>query len=226
MTEGIQKREQLVLDVVQEYLEKNRHFSSKQIVPFIGSRFAKSSININNIGIEKILNSLVEKSIIVEGSKLTRSSILLNSNRRLMLYHIQKNPGVYFNQIVNVLNLTIPVVGWHINVLVNFNCILKVKIKSHEAYFDSSIKPEYYEVLHFLALEKSKEIIEFLKGIDKGITKTKLSEILKMHSNTIKKYIEKLEGFGLILSEKLSNKTLYSINMSKFNKLKNKFNHL
>jgi len=61
------EQEKLVLDVVQEYLNKNRYFNMNEIISFIIARFRTASININISGIEEILRSLVSKNLIVEG---------------------------------------------------------------------------------------------------------------------------------------------------------------
>ena len=101
MAEIVANNEQTVLNIINEYLDKNRFFSANDIVPFISSRFAKSDINININGIRTILKSLVEKNFIVEGSKLTRNEILTNINRKKIYEYIQKNPGSHFNKIVS-----------------------------------------------------------------------------------------------------------------------------
>ena len=82
MVEVIASNEQTVLEIINEYLDKNRFFRVNDILPFISSRFAKSGININVNGIRTILKSLVEKNFIVDGSKLTRDEILFNFNRK------------------------------------------------------------------------------------------------------------------------------------------------
>ena len=125
-------------------MDKNRFFSANDIVPFISSRFAKSDINININGIRTILKSLVEKNFIVEGSKLTRNEILTNINRKKIYEYIQKNPGSHFNKIVSNLNLNIPVVAWHLNILIKFNFISKEEIDNSDVYFDLNIDREIH----------------------------------------------------------------------------------
>lgn len=218
------ENEKIVLSIIEEYLEKNRYFKSKEIVPYINSRLAKSSININEEGIKAILNSLVKKNLIVEGSKLIREDVLLNSNRKDILDYIKKNQGINFNKIVNGLNLSIPVVEWHLNILLLFNFIRKVKIDNLDAYFDLHIKPEDEKVIHLLTREKCKKIIEYLKINGEGVTKNQLHEMTKLHPNTITKYVDKLDEFGLLKSEVSSNKILYYLNMDYFKELNNILN--
>ncbi|HEC36854.1 MAG TPA: hypothetical protein ENI29_01375, partial [bacterium] len=89
------KQEKIVLTVVQEYLNKNRFFNMKEILPFIHARFKMASININLRGIEELLKSLAEKKLIVEGSKLYKDDILNNLKRRKIYDFIKENPGTY-----------------------------------------------------------------------------------------------------------------------------------
>ena len=223
MSEVLLDYEDLVLEFIHEYLDKNRNFNSKKIIPFLNSRFAKSSININVNGIKAILSRLVGKNIIVEGSKLIKDDVLLNTNRNDIYDFILHNPGIYFNKIVNELKLSIPVVEWHLNILKKFDFIRIEKINSHEAYFDIKVKSQDKLIIHLLSREKCKQIVDYLKLNNEGISKYQLSEELGMHPNTITKYVNKLFELGLLSKKALSNKTLYFLNIDFYNELKKKF---
>jgi len=212
MIEQLLEEEKLVLDIVHEYINKNRHFDTNTIIPFINSRFSKSSVNINNNGIKSILQSLIRKNIIIDGSKLTKDNVLLNENRKLIFKYIKKNPGIYFYKLVKELNLTIPVVGWHLNVLLKFKFIRKIKIDNHESYFEENKKSQYNKAIHIITQEKSQKIIQYLIINNNGNTKNHLSVKLGMHSNTIAKYIENFEEYGLIIKKNFPKKILYFLN--------------
>ncbi|MHA1988052.1 MAG: hypothetical protein ACW98D_15565 [Promethearchaeota archaeon] len=78
----LQEQERIVLNVVQEYLNRNRYFNMNDILPFIHARFKMASININLRGIEEVLRRLVNKNLIVEGSKFTKNDMLKNVKRK------------------------------------------------------------------------------------------------------------------------------------------------
>ena len=208
----LSSEEQIVLSVVQEYLDKNRQFNMEKILPFIISRFRLASINISKNGIEEILRSLIKKDLLVEGSKLSRDDILLNLKRLQIYNFILRNPGTYFNRIIKELNLSNHIVVWHLNMLMKFNYISKEVFDNHDIYFDSNLAFEEVKISYFTLKEKSKKIIDFLKVNNDGITKTRLSEALKMHPNTITKYLNNLLEHNIIKKEKMSNKTLYFLN--------------
>jgi len=110
----LSENERLVLKVVKEFLNKNRIFEIAKILPFINSRFKMSSTNINNEGIKDILKSLVRKRYLMEGSKLTRETILNNIVRNAIFEYITVNPGIYFSRILKYLTLNNYTLVWHI----------------------------------------------------------------------------------------------------------------
>lgn len=212
MLEELLTREKIVLNAVQEYLSKNRYFNMSEILPFLISRFKMASVNINTKGIEDILRTLVKKKIIAEGSKLIASDILENLKRKEIYYFILKNPGTYFYKIVKELEMSNHVVVWHLNILLKFNFIKKEKIENHAIYFDSKFNLKNSKLKYITSKEKSKIIIEYFRKNDFGITKTQLSKDLKMHPNTVSKYLKSFEQLNIIKKKKVSKRTIYFLN--------------
>ncbi|KKK41320.1 MAG: hypothetical protein Lokiarch_43790 [Candidatus Lokiarchaeum sp. GC14_75] len=206
------KQEKIVLTVVQEYLNKNRFFNMKEILPFIHARFKMASININLRGIEELLKSLAEKKLIVEGSKLYKDDILNNLKRRKIYDFIKENPGTYFNKIVGNLSFSNHVVVWHLSILLKFNFIKAERIENHEVYFEFNFDLKNSTLKYFTSKEKSKRIIQYLKANDIGITKTKISTNLNIHINTTSKYLDSLERLNVIIKKNFSKKILYFLN--------------
>jgi len=145
MAEELAEEEELVLNIVQEYLNKNRQFMFEEIMPFLNSRIRLSSANISKEGVRKILISLTNKKLIVEGSKLFKSEILENQKRKNIYEFIAKNPGTYFNRILHELNFSNHIVVWHLSMLLKFDFIHKEKLENHEIYFEA--KKEFQEVI-------------------------------------------------------------------------------
>ena len=213
----LQEQEKLVLNVVQEYLNKNRYFNMNEIIPFIISRFRNASININISGIEDILRALVKKNLIVEGSKLSIKDVLQNQKRKGIYEYILENPGIYFNRIVRELDISNHVVVWHLNILLKFRFIRKAKFENHDLYFDSNFDEKELKLKYITSKEKGKNIIEYLKEFDFGVTKTQISKELKMHINTVAKYLKKFEQIGIVVSKKVSKRILFFLSEDFFN---------
>ncbi len=212
MSSELLTHESLVFSVVQEYLNKNRYFDVNEILPFIVSRFRMSSININMKGIEEILKSLVKKKIIVEGSKLSIDEILNNEKRKKIYDFILDNPGTYFYKIVTKLGISNHVVVWHLKMLQKFNFIKVEKFENHNVYFDAQFNVKNSKFAYITSKEKVKKIIVYLQENDYGISKSQLSNALKMHPNTISKYLKMLEQFNIVIKKKVSKRVIYFLN--------------
>jgi predicted transcriptional regulator len=203
------EEEEIVLNFVHEYLNKNRQFSFEEILPFLNSRIRLSSINISTEGVRKILISLTNKKLIVEGSKLLKNEILNNKKRNDIYKFVVENPGTYFNRIVHELHLSNHIVVWHLNMLLKFDFICKEMLENHEIYFETCTEIDNMKLKYFKTKEKSQKIISFMKNDNIGISKTNLSQELKMHMNTLAKYLNLLEKFNVIVKKKIDNNYLY-----------------
>ena len=209
MAAELAEDEEIVLNIVHEYLNKNRQFVFEEILPYLNSRIRLSSINISHEGVRKILISLTNKKLIVEGSKLFKNEILNNKKRKDIYEFVVKNPGTYFNRIIHELNLSNHIVVWHLNMLLKFEFISKEILDNHGIYFDTSSEIDNIKLKYFTAKEKSQKIINFIKNDNIGITKTHLSQELKMHMNTLAKYLNLLEKYDIIVKKKIDNNFLY-----------------
>jgi len=212
MATKLAEHEEMILGIVHEYLDKNRQFTFEEIIPYIISRVRLASININKEGVKAILKSLTNKKILVEGSKLAKSDILLNQKRKKIYKYIVKNPGTYFNRIVNELDYSNHIVVWHLNMLLKFDYIHKEQIENHEIYFDATEEIDKIALNYFTSKEKSREIVNFLKKDDSGVSKTSLSHELSMHMDTLAKYLNILEKYNVIDRKKIDNRYLYFLN--------------
>ncbi len=209
MMTNVLEYEELVFNLVQEYLDKNRVFKMDKIVPYVQNSLSRNAIRLTVPSIKKIIVSLIEKNKIAEGSMLTKEDVLENPTRVKIYEYIVKNPGVYFNKIVKETEINIPVVAWHINMLIKFDFVKKEKIDNRDIYYKSDLDIETVKKAVILSSEKNQKILFFLKENDSGLSKTQLSDALQMHPNTISKCLEDLENIKVINNLTESNKTLY-----------------
>ena len=210
MSQILEEYEDIVFEMIQDYLNKNRIFDMKKIIPYLISKFAKSKkIKINNDGIQKILLSLAKKKMIIDGSKFTKTDVLISSKRKKIYDYVKKNPGVHTAKIAKKFKMGNHHVCWHLTMLVKFNFIKKMIIDDRSVYFDSNIDLKESKKLYLISKEKSKRIINYLKINNFGITRTKLARVLNIHRNTIKNYLKSLEEFNIIYKIKRSNQILY-----------------
>ncbi len=200
--------EEIIFNAVQDYLNGNRILESETIMSCIKSRFSKVSININETGIKKHIESLVEKKRIVEGSKLTKDDVLFNPKRKEIYDFIIENPGSYLNKIVNGVKLNHQTVQWHVNILLQFDFIQKTTMDNHEIYSDSNINKDEIHILYLRKKKESKKILDYLKKEQAGSNKTQLASELEMDPKTITKYLNLLEKANFIEKKKYSAKEI------------------
>ena len=93
--------------------------------------------------------------------------------------------------------------------LLKFDFITKEILENRDIYFDASTEFDDIRFMYFTSKEKSQKIINFMKRDDLGITKTTLSQELKMHMNTLAKYLTLLEKYKVIVKKKIDSKNLY-----------------
>ena len=212
--------ESQVLALVEEFLTKNRVCYKSDLVSFINNRNFQESNGLNHNGIEHIIDSLASKHIIVEGSKITRNTILSNLNRRSIYEEIKNNPGIYLNKLSKNLGLSIFLTNWHLNLLLRFNLIRKQENNNQIAYFDSELPLENDYILQIISRVKCSELIEYLKLNLKGCTKSQIAKTLRMHHTTVNKYLEILVDNQLVNHRTLDKQNLYCLNNEKLGNLK------
>ncbi|MBN1801772.1 MAG: HTH domain-containing protein [Candidatus Lokiarchaeota archaeon] len=208
---NLSEQEEVVLNVILEYMDKNRFFDTKKILSYIHSKFKLMSVDINNTGIFKHLQSLIDKRMIVEGSKLIRNDILKNQKRNYIYEFVMKHPGSYFLKILEGTGFPNHVVTWHLKSLVEFGFLKKVTFDNHEIYFSSTISIKNAKLMYVIRKKRTKKIIQYLNENDHGVSKTELANALQMHINTVSKYIDLMEKFNLLTKILDKQKTLYFI---------------
>lgn len=201
-----------MLTIIQDYLNKNRVLDIEKIIPFIQSHLREKSKRLTAYGIQLILKSLLEKKLIVNASKLSHDDILNNEKGKKIYNFIVKHPGTYFNRIVSNLDISSHVVVWHLNMLLKFQFIIKEKIENREVFFTPNIDKRKKQLFYYVSKTKSQKIINYLKMNNIGVSKTQISSKLKMHINTVSKYLKILQNFNIISKEKHSKHLLYLIN--------------
>ena len=66
----ITEYENLILTLVQDYLNQNKYFNMRKVISFINAKLRTYSVDLNYRAIEEILRSLTKKKLIDEGTDL------------------------------------------------------------------------------------------------------------------------------------------------------------
>ena len=194
----LDREEAKVYNLVKEYLKKKPFFSILDIMSYLNYYLRKSE-TINKKKIEEILNTLIEKNLIIPGAKLVKENIFENPRRKEIYEYICDNPGCNINDIMNILQIGSNQVLWHLKFLTKFQFIRKVEFDNQKTFFKFQLNEHYDELFYYLKNESIIKILKLLKSSKEGINPTKISKLLKMHYYTLKKYLNVLSRLNLIL---------------------------
>ncbi len=163
--------ENRTLDFIRIYLKRKNGFTIEKVVPFILSNLNPEE-NISKRDIIASVYSLIEKRIVVPGSKITRDKIFDNKTREMIYNYITEYPGSYKRQIRDILKIGPHELCWHINVLDNFQLIRKVRFDRSWAYFDIHLSDKYDKARFYFRNKITYEIYTFIKEhiFENGIT--------------------------------------------------------
>lgn len=151
---------QQVLDIAERILSENRALDAKLLY-----YEARRRLGIDRKILLAIIKSLLEKKILVEGSKLTREIVLSNVHRKNIYNFIKTHVGSNFSMIREAYKGTTGSSGqliWHLQMLLKFDYVKKVKFKKYTILLPIEIGEEM-GIYHFLLRDElNKNIINLL----------------------------------------------------------------
>lgn len=210
-----------VLVLIKEYLNNNRVFNAKEIVPFVMNGIKSSDLENppNESGIQKIIWKFIKERIVVQGSKLSKYTILENGTRKGIFNHVNKYPGSHLREIMDKLSLGSHVAMWHTNLLIKFGLVRSSKIGKYKAFFNNSLEASLDTEIFHLGNRNINEIIQILFTSSDGLTINQMSTQLGMHYNTTTNYLHTLNQMQLLYQNEDNNQTLYLLNRERFKEL-------
>lgn len=166
------------MEIAKELLSKNKALDIDLLYTI-----AKRRLNLPRKGLISIIQYLLNKKILVEGSKYTRESVLANKNRVLIYEYITTNLGAHFSSIrkeafpdVEDELKSIGQVVWHLEMLIKFKLIKKMNIGNYVIFLPIEID-EKEGLLHFFLNDAINEKILILLV---KMEKVKRSDVYKL----------------------------------------------
>ncbi|MFW9820653.1 MAG: hypothetical protein ACFFE5_13670 [Candidatus Thorarchaeota archaeon] len=168
-------------------------------------RRAKRELKIPREGLLTIIQYLVNKKIIINGSKFTKDTILDNDVRNLIYRFIQKNIGLHFSAIkrhlMTILKDSQIGVGqliWHLEMLLKFNLIKSFTLSNHTIFISSEtddlIAKIYYLARHIIRNKIFRHLIE-----KERTTRPVISEEINENREKVYYHIKILTEYSCIL---------------------------
>ncbi|MFW9929832.1 MAG: hypothetical protein ACFFD1_10610, partial [Candidatus Thorarchaeota archaeon] len=140
-----------VLAIAKEIIDQNKTLNAELLY-----NVAKKRLGIPRRGLTSIIQTLLNRKILVEGSKYTRDTVMQNRFRRKLYEFIKKNIGTHFSLIKNQLQfneegkITSPGrLIWHLEMLLKFNFIKRIKLKNFTLFLPLEVSEEE-GMIHFI----------------------------------------------------------------------------
>ena len=167
---------------------------------------SKKQLKLPRKGILDIINFLLNEKVLIEGSRLTRNSILSNQYRKRIYDFIINNIGSNFSLIRDKVhvdnngNIGSPGhLAWHIEILLKFNFIKKIKYKNYTILAPNNLDDNEI-IYYFLLRDKlNNEIIRVLIEYDQ-IKKSELHNHLNIQREIIYYRMNNLLEHKIILT--------------------------
>jgi predicted transcriptional regulator len=129
---------------------------------------AKRFLKIPGSGLKTIIQMLLNRKILVDGSRFTRETVLKNDFRYKVYKIIKTNIGAHFSFLKNEISdqkegeMGVGHLIWHLEKLLEFNLIKKVKVKNCTIFLPVEIDDDIGILHFFLRDEVNRKIVEFL----------------------------------------------------------------
>jgi hypothetical protein len=164
---------QNVIKIAQEIISENKVLDTETLY-----NMAKNQLNIPRKGLLRIIQFLINKKILVEGSKLTKELVLNNAYRRRIYRFIKSHIGVHFSIIKKIIfeaesdkSGSAGQLLWHLKMLIKFNYIKKIRFKKYTIFVPVEIDDKMGKIFFLLRDKINKKIVNLLvkkKSIEKS----------------------------------------------------------
>ncbi|MBN1216031.1 MAG: hypothetical protein JXA99_11410 [Candidatus Lokiarchaeota archaeon] len=201
--ENVQK----VISIAQQIIRENKPMKIK----ILYNRSIKQ-LDINSNELFNIIQYLINKKILIDGSKHTRKTILLNDNRRKLYNIILKNKGASFNFLRKEIFSSTQGSGghliWHLQMLIKFNYVKKLKIGNYTVFLPINMDLELGKLYFFMNNEINNKIIITIINQDK-IRKPDVHKLLEEPRSTINYRINCLIEYDILKVKDTSTKEIH-----------------
>jgi predicted transcriptional regulator len=184
--------EQKVLAIVDRLTKKNQLIRIKELFAL-----AKKELKFQETEIEQAIWKLISKKYIVDGTRLTKETVLENDRRQKMLKLIFDSPGVHIRDVRSELNTGSYLTSWHLRVLEKFGFIRKKRHKNMVLLFPYLLQEEKEDAFLILKDDISSQINEFI--LEKGmVSRQDVMDQFKLDQETAQTHIDLLLSADLL----------------------------
>jgi len=180
---------------------------------------AKRVLKIPRQGLNTIIQMLLNRKILVDGSRFTKETVLKNKIRYYIFWLVKTHIGAHFSFLKNKVSqqkeseIGVGHLIWHLEKLIKFNLIRKVKVKNCTIFLPVEISNEEGIIFFIMRDDLNRQIVEILlehESVNKAAIHKDLNVVREKVNYRIKKLIE-LEIISLITDDE----KMISLNLSK-----------
>ncbi len=198
---------QSVLKIAEDILSKNKVLDLESLY-----NIAKKRLKIPRKGLLFIIQFLLNRKILIEGSKFSKETVLSNQYRYNIYNFIKNQRGVHFSLIKkNVFTDNKDTLGssgqliWHLEMLLKFEYIKKLKVGNYTVFIPIEIDEDLGALYFLLKDSINKKIIKLLFEKE-SIIKSDVYKLLNEKRENVYYRINNLIEYDLIsLSEESTN---------------------
>ncbi|MFX1478895.1 MAG: winged helix-turn-helix transcriptional regulator [Promethearchaeota archaeon] len=189
-----------VIQIALELTKENKLITSELLY-----NRAKKELRIPKRGLKAIIQLLLNKKILSEGSRFTKMTVLMNKTRASLFWLVNTYPGAHFSFLKTKLaqikqnGIGVGHLNWHLEMLIKFDLIKKVKVMNFTIFLPIGITEEEGVFYFILRDDLNRKILEFL--IDhESVRKSDINQGLHVKRGNIYYRIKKLRELGIILA--------------------------
>ncbi|MBD3197593.1 MAG: hypothetical protein GF317_21240 [Candidatus Lokiarchaeota archaeon] len=198
---------QNVLDIAQSILDENKVLNISTLY-----NIAKRELKISRKGLLQVIRFLINKNVLIDGSKYTKDSVLSNSYRKKIYLFIETNLGAHFSLIrKEILSSEEDKIGssgqllWHLKMLLKFDCIKKIKVGNYSIFIPYDLDEEIGIISFHLKDKINRDIIRLLEQKEK-ILQSEIYKVINENRGKVYYRISNLIENGILTSEDKDNK--------------------
>lgn len=198
-----------VIEIAEEIMGTNKVLTAEILY-----NMAKKRLKIPRNGLLSIIHFLINKKILIEGSKFSKEKVLINQCRRRIYNYITKYPGTHFSLLrKKVLYNALGTIGssgqlvWHVEMLLKFNYIKKIKVGNYTVFLPFDMDDETGK-LFFLLRDKINNKLLNLLVEQQSIIKSEIYKTINEKREDVYYRLKNLIDYGLISLGKESDKEI------------------
>ena len=195
-----------VLEIAEEIMGKNKVLNIENLY-----NLAKKQLKITRNGLLSIIQFLINKKLLIEGSKFSKETVLSNQIRRGIYYFIRTNPAIHFSVLRRkAFSETMGSSGqlvWHLEMLLKFNYIKKIKVGNYTVFLPFDLSEDTGRILFLLRDRINNKLMKLLTE-ENNVLKSEIYKEIDEKREDVYYRINNLINHDIITFSETSDKIL------------------